>query len=534
MTIDLFFWDCETLYLMSVSANSNKNTRELFKYLVSNVNDYAIFALDIDGTILTWNRGSQYLHGADENEVIGKKFGVFYQELDQKNGLPSLDLKRAQETGSVTVERHRFRKDGSRFWAEIKIDKMFDDNNNQIGYAVIVHDLSDKKDAEASRLALAKSDETFNLLVAAVKDYAIFLLSPQGNILTWNEGARRNKGYESYEIIGRHFSTFYTQESKESGHPQWELEQAKEKGQYDEEGWRVRKDGSMFWASVSITAVKNREGHLTGFVKVTRDLTERREFELSLKRAVIAAESARDEAERANRLKSEFVATISHEIRTPMSGLIGLAELLMHEPDSEEVAEMAKRIFNSSSRLLTVLNDLLDFSKLESGKVSIETIAFSPRTVVHDVVNLVSPLAQPKSLALETKIGKDVPEFVFADENKVRQVLTNLLHNAIKFTSKGKVKISVSNEIIEQTPVVKFTVTDTGIGIREEHKSMMFEPFIQADPSSTRKFGGTGLGLSISRHYVTLMGGIIGLESTEGKGSTFWFTIPLKQENAND
>lgn len=513
--------------------SSNKSTGQLYKYMVTNVIDYAIFALDLEGTILTWSRGSQFMHRATEHEVLGKKYGLFYQESDKNAGVAALDLKKAEETGSYTTQRWRMRQDGSRFWAHIKIDKMFDEKNTAVGYAVIVHDHTDKKEAEISRLALAKSDETFNLLVAAVKDYAIFLLSPEGNILTWNEGARRNKGYESYEIIGRHFSTFYSKESKESGHPQWELEQAKAKGQYDEEGWRVRKDGSMFWASVSITAVKNKEGVLTGFVKVTRDLTERREAELSLKRAVISAEAARDEAQRANKLKSEFVATISHEIRTPMSGLIGLAELLMSDPDSEEVNEMASRIFNSSKRLLSVLNDLLDFSKLESGKVLVENSSFLPRLVVQDVVDLVTPLAQPKSLALEIQIGKDVPERVFGDENKVRQILTNLVHNAIKFTSKGKVKVSVITESIDDQNVLRFSVVDTGIGISEENKSLMFEPFIQADPSSTRKFGGTGLGLSISRHYVTLMGGKIGLESTEGKGSTFWFTIPLKQEEVN-
>ena len=217
-----------------------------------------------------------------------------------------------------------------------------------------------------------------------------------------------------------------------------------------------------------------------------------------------------------------------------MSGLIGLAELLMHEPDHAELPEMAQRMFKSSRKLLDVLNSLLDFSKLESGRVLTENISFSPRAVLQEVVGLVSPLVQAKSLALETVISKNVPEQIFADEVKVRQVLNNLLHNAVKFTSKGKIRIKIDRLEMEGNDSISFSVKDTGIGIREEHKSMMFEPFVQADPSFTRKFGGTGLGLSICRHYVTLMGGSISLESTEGKGSTFSFTIPVKANSFNE
>ncbi|QQR58424.1 MAG: PAS domain S-box protein [Candidatus Melainabacteria bacterium] len=511
-----------------------KKLEDTFNSLVSAVKDYAIFLISPEGIILTWNEGAQRAKGYSADEIIGRHFSTFYTQHDKDRNHPQFELEQAIKDGRYEEEGWRIRKDGTPFWANVTITPILDSERNHKGFIKVTRDLSERREIEANRAALAKADETFDMLVAAVKDYAIFLLSPEGNILTWNEGARRNKGYTAEEIVGCHFSTFYTKESVESGHPDWELEQAIAKGQYEEEGWRVKKDGTQFWASVSITAIFDRTGVLTGFVKVTRDLTERREAELGLRKAVIEAESARDEAERANRLKSEFVATISHEIRTPMSGLIGLAELLMHEPDHAELPEMAQRMFKSSRKLLDVLNSLLDFSKLESGRVLTENISFSPRAVLQEVVGLVSPLVQAKSLALETVISKNVPEQIFADEVKVRQVLNNLLHNAVKFTSKGKIRIKIDRLEMEGNDSISFSVKDTGIGIREEHKSMMFEPFVQADPSFTRKFGGTGLGLSICRHYVTLMGGSISLESTEGKGSTFSFTIPVKANSFNE
>ncbi|MDX2104812.1 MAG: PAS domain S-box protein [Candidatus Melainabacteria bacterium] len=509
-------------------------SEESFNHLVSAVKDYAIFLLSPEGNILTWNEGAQRAKGYKASEIIGKHFSTFYTQPDKDRNHPQFELKQAVKEGRYEEEGWRVKKDGSTFWANVTITPIFDYEKNHAGFIKVTRDLTERKVIEQSQDALAKADETFNLLVAAVKDYAIFLISPEGNILTWNEGAKRIKGYTAEEIIGKNFSTFYTKESVESAHPEWELEQATAKGQYEEEGWRLRKDGTQFWASVSITAIFDKAGNLTGFVKVTRDLTERREAELGLRKALLDAETARDEAQRANRLKTEFVATISHEIRTPMSGLIGLAELLMHDPDRDEVPEMAQRIFNSSRKLLDVLNGLLDFSKLESGKVKTDNISFSPKFLVDEVIGLVSPLVQAKSLSLETIITKNVPKTIVADETKVRQVLNNLLHNAVKFTSHGRIRIKVDRNEVEGTDSICFSVTDTGIGIREEHKTMMFEPFVQADPSYTRKFGGTGLGLSICRHYVSLMQGQIGLESSEGKGSTFWFSVPVKASSSNE
>ena len=204
-------------------------------------------------------------------------------------------------------------------------------------------------------------------MVAAVKDYGIFAISPEGKILTWNEGAKGIKGYTAEEIIGKHFSIFYTEEAKKSNHPAFELEQALKNGSYAEEGWRVKKDGSRFWASVTITPVLSGLG---GFVKVTRDLTERRRIELELAEAL-------DQAIIANRLKSQFVANVTHEIRTPLSGVLSLGEIIAADPKlSSDTHEAAVRVFEASKQLLGILNNLLNFAKLEAGRVEIEIPLF--------------------------------------------------------------------------------------------------------------------------------------------------------------
>jgi PAS domain S-box-containing protein len=492
---------------------------ELMRMLVQNVTDYAIIALDTSGHVLSWNEGARRINGYEESEILGQHFSIFYPEKD-RDTKPSLELKTALSEGRFEEEGWRIRKDGTPFWVNAVVTPIYDDSKQLIGFAKITRDLTERLAAtELQR----QTEEVFRLMVDAVKDYAIFLLTPEGIVFTWNEGARRINGYESSEIIGKHFSEFYTQEDKARNHPEEELEQARRQGAYQEEGWRIRKDGTTFWASVTITAVHDGKGELRGFAKVTRDLTERRQAELEL-------ENARDEAIKASNLKSQFVANVSHEVRTPMAGIIGMAEQLVEDETLDaDQREAAEHVFMSSKRLLEVLNDLLDFSKLEAGRVELEESTFRPDMMFQEIVDSIYSLARKKGLQVTSTLDPSLPKILKGDEAKIRRAMLNLSHNAVKFTKEGK--IAVSAELVERDAddvVVKFQVIDTGIGISPEAREKLFEPFVQADGTVRRKFGGTGLGLSITKRYVDLMSGQIGLDTQEDSGSTFWFTVPLK------
>jgi PAS domain S-box-containing protein len=277
---------------------------ELHRLLVESVDDYAIFALDPDGFILSWNAGAQRFKGYTAEEIIGKHFSIFYPRAKIEEGFPEYELREAARVGRFEDEGWRIRKDGTQFWANVVITALHDPTGRLVGYAKVTRDLTERRLAED---ALRESEERFRLIVQGVKDYAIFMLDPTGHITTWNEGAQRIKGYTADDIIGKHFSIFYPPEVAASGHPERELEIAKAKGVYEEEGWRIRKDGSRFWANVVITALRREDGSLAGFAKVTRDLTERRaadQHALEAARQIAAEEVARRIAEE-NRARAE-------------------------------------------------------------------------------------------------------------------------------------------------------------------------------------------------------------------------------------
>ena len=494
----------------------------LYRLLVEQVRDYAIFALDTRGNVLSWNEGARRLKGYTAEEIIGRHFSTFYPQSDIDAGKPPWELEVAMEEGRFEDEGWRIRKDGSRMWANVVITALFDNSGKHVGFAKVTRDLTERRSVEET---LRASEERFRLLVQTVKDYAIFMLNPDGIVASWNDGAAAIKGYTAAEIIGKHFSTFYPQEDIDNAKPEFELRVASKVGRFEDEGWRLRKDGTRLWANVVITAMRDPMGTLIGFAKVTRDLTERRAAE---ERAIADARRA-TEAEVANRTKSEFLASMSHELRTPLNAIGGYAELIamgIGGSVTEQQQEYLTRIRGSQQHLLGIINDLLNYSKIEAGHVNYELDSMPLNGVLDAVIPLVTPQARAKDIVLESE---PCPPDLCAtgDRTKTEQIVLNLLSNAVKFTPNGG-RVSVRCHLDGDR--ARIVVEDTGPGIPGDKLNSIFEPFVQLGRSRTSQHEGTGLGLAISRDLARAMNGNVSVASTVGKGSTFTLSLPRATE----
>ena len=490
----------------------------LYQLLVESVQEYAIFALDTKGRILTWNAGAERIKGYTASEIIGQHFSVFYLPEDLAADLPAWELEVAAREGRFLGEGWRLRKDGRRFWASVVITALRAPQGELVGFAKVTRDLSERRVAEE---ALRESEERFRLLVQSVSDYAIFMLDPDGRVASWNIGAERIKGYAASDIIGRHFSVFYPPEQIAAGFPQYELETAARDGRFEDEGWRLRKDGTRFWANVVITALRDTHGRLIGFAKVTRDLTQRREEQ---EEAIAAARRAAA-AEAANQAKSTFLATMSHELRTPLNAIGGYADLLdmgLRGPITEAQHEDLARIRRSQQHLLGIITDILDFSRMEAGQLSYEIASIGLATLVDSVVAMVEPQAAAKGVVLE-RSRCDTDVVARADRAKVQQILLNLLSNAVKFTPRGG-RITVA--CAAEPERVLATVSDTGPGVPPEKREEIFEPFVQLGRSLTTGHEGTGLGLAISRDLARGMKGELSCDAAPGGGARFTLSLP--------
>src|SRR2546422_826156 len=386
---------------------------------------------------------------------------------------------------------------------------------------------------------LGESERRFRLMVESVIDYAIFMLDSDGRVASWNAGAQRILGYSADEIVGQSLSQFYSREELERGEPRVELEVAKAEGRFEQEGWRVRKDGSTFWANVVVTAVRDDTGKLLGFAEVTRDLTERNRVEAELIRAKVVAEKASE-------AKSQFLANMSHELRTPLNSLLILARLLADNVGGNlttNEVQFAQTIHASGMDLLSLINDLLDLAKIESGALTTVNVAPGRLDELReDLERTFGQVAQGKGLQFSVFIDSALPPLVNTDMGRLKQVLKNLLANAFKFTKEGRVSLAIAPAPSGWTPghgrldaarsVIAFSVADTGIGIPADKQRIIFEAFQQADGTTSRQYGGPGLRLSISRALTRLLGGEIRLSSDPGKGSTFTLYLPLADEPA--
>jgi hypothetical protein len=349
--------------------------------------------------------------------------------------------------------------------------------------------------------------------------------SESPEIIFVNEEFTRITGYQPHEVIGK--TPRFLQGEKTDKATLQRLKNCLIAGEpFQGEIINYSKSGHEYWLDINLVPIKDESGKVTHFAALERDITEKKDFEKQLLRA-------KEYAEETNKAKSEFLANMSHELRTPMNGIIGMCELLMDTSLNGDQKEMAKTLRSSSENLLTMLNDILDISKVESGDLKLEDVAFDVSIAVSEMIQLFTPVAMDKKLKLEAKISDNVPTCIMGDPGRLQQILRNLITNALKFTEVGGITINVNVSNQRGLPEIYFQVKDTGIGVPEEKLEAIFQKFTQADTSITRRYGGTGLGLAITKQLVEMMGGIIGVESTVGYGSIFYFCIPIKAAPEN-
>jgi PAS domain S-box-containing protein len=479
-----------------------------FRLMVDAVGDYAIFLLDPDGVIRSWNNGARNIKGYEAHEVIGRHFSLFYPPEQLERGWPEHELEVARETGRFEDEGWRLRKDGTRFWANVIITRLIDAGGAFRGFSKITRDLTERRRDEEQ---LRMSEERFRLLVEGVKDYAIFMLDTTGHVVSWNVGARRFKGYEAHEIIGRHFSAFYPPEAQATGWPDEELRLARRDGRFQDEGWRVRKDGTRFWAGVMITAVHDETGTLRGFAKLTRDLTEQRRVS-----------SLEDEGRRI----STFLAMLGHELRNPLAPISNALALMAREKLESRTLRLAhETIARQLKQMVRLVDDLLDIGRITSGKIRLEAKPVDLKQVVAEAVEATAPGAEDKSQELKLEID-EAPLWVTGDRARLIQVLSNLLSNAIKFTpSRGHLRVRASRDGSRAVLAVR----DDGPGIAARDIARIFNLFEQGEQDIARLQGGLGLGLSLVQQLVSLHGGDVAAFSrgVPGEGSEFVVRLPL-------
>jgi PAS domain S-box-containing protein len=474
--------------------------------MVDGVRDYAIFLLSPEGIVQSWNQGAERIKGYAAHEIIGQHFSRFYPPESVERRWPDRELQVATAEGRLEDEGWRLRKDGSRFWANVVITALRDPSGTLVGFSKITRDLTERRRHEES---LRESEERFRLLLEGVTDYSIILLNPAGQVASWNVGARRIQGYTSEEILGRHISAFYLPEDLSQGKPQRLLDEARIHGRATDDGWRVRGDGTRFWANVVITGLYSADGALRGYAKVTQDLTQRRRIEV---------------LEETTRRVNEFLAMLAHELRNPLAPIRN-AVSLMHSRHIEDPTVQWSRdvIERQTAHLGRLVDDLLDVSRITSGRLTLQRERLDLAVVFERAVEASRPLVEENHHTLEVR----VPEkqiWVEGDLIRLSQVVLNLLNNAAKYTpERGRIWLSAD---LEQGLAV-IRVRDSGVGIPHELRTKIFELFMQGARTLDRADGGLGIGLTLVERLVALHGGSVEANS-EGpsKGSEFTVRLP--------
>jgi len=508
-----------------VSARRGKGTTvpdggevsvNLVELLVSSVVEYAIFALDPDGNVSTWNAGAERLKGYRAEEIIGRHFSVFYTQADLDDALPDRELAIAAATGRFEDEGWRLRKDGTEFWANVVITALRGPDGRLVGFGKVTRDLTERKQGED---ALRESEERFRLLVGSVADYAIFLLDTDGRVSSWNLGAERLKGYRADEIIGRHFSSFYTAEDQRNRVPDGALKTALEEGRWESEGWRVRKDGSRFWANVVITALRGQDGTLRGFAKITRDLTDRKLSEDALRGVLEREREAAQQLRDVDEMRRELATMVAHDLRGPVSVVQKLLDLMLEQWDELDDSGRRERVQRAARRIETLgalTDDVFDLSLIDAGslEVSIEEIDLGGIAI-----EVAEDLSTTTECAVQTRIDDDV--VAKGDPRRVRQILTNLVSNACKFAPDDR---AVEVAVCREGPNALASVHNSGPAIPPDDLERIFDRFVRLDQHT--RDPGTGLGLFIARSLAASQGGDLSVESDEHRGTTFTLTLP--------
>jgi PAS domain S-box-containing protein len=483
-----------------------RQTEQRFRTLIEAVQDYAIFMLDSNGCVATWNTGAEKLKGYTAQDIIGSHFSRFYPQDAIERGWPDHELRMAEMDGRFEDEGWRIRKDGSRFWASVVITALRDDDGALIGFSKITRDLTERKQVERR---LADSEEQLRLLVQGITDYAILMLDATGVVTSWNSGAEAITGYTAAEMIGKHFSRFYTPEDIHGTRPWQHLREAHDKGRSSDENWRVRKDGTRFWASTVISALYDAERKHRGFVHVLQDLTQRR--------------NAESLAETARRMH-EFIAMLAHELRNPLAPIRNAVELMRKRGMGDRTLEaMRDTVDRQVATLSRIIDDLLDVNRIARGQFAIIKEDVDLRDVIRRALETSRPLIDSQAHKLSvTMPERHIP--IHGDAVRLSQAFANLLNNAARYTSPGGL-ITIAVE--PHTSDVTVHVVDTGRGIAAADQERIFDLFTQVNPADAG-LGGLGVGLALVRRVVELHGGTVRVTSAGiGHGSEFSVVLPL-------
>jgi PAS domain S-box-containing protein len=526
------------------SAGRKGAIEGFYRLMIGEVKDYAMIGLDPDGRVVEWNLGAEKIKGYKSSEILGQNFRVFYTEHDRDTGLPEKLLGKALVEGSVTSEGWRLKKNGDRFWASVVMTAIRNSDGELIGFSKVTRDLTERKKAEDALRSYAEelevkneelrlSEERYHKMIAEVQDYAIILLSKNGDIEDWNAGAEYIKGYTAKEIIGKNFRIFYTDDDRKQKLPEMLIDLASRKGRAQHEGWRVRKDRTKFWGSVTITAIHDSHDNVIGFTKVTRDLTEKKIAEDNLKRKNIELEEKNKELATMNKELSSFAYISSHDLQEPLRKIQTFSSRIMEIDQASLSAkgmDYFTRIQTAAQRMRLLIDDLLTYSRANTAERKYEPTDLN--RIIQDVMEDLENIIDEKKAVVECgplPLMEVIP-FQF------HQLLLNLLSNSLKFVRPETTPYILIRSRTVAEPKVPglfkkvadfyhhLSVTDNGIGFNQEYSQRIFDVFQRLH--GREEYPGTGIGLAICKKIVENHYGVITAEGKLGYGATFHVYIP--------